>query len=176
LVTVSSERGLETFRFSVGLPLRDEWESAERARVSIEQSFAFILRDLDGSTRLSTIASELAENAIKYGDWNLPGATGSVTVWGGGGEAHVSVESPVRAESPRLRTLLQLLDAYAAHPDPGDLYREKILEAAALPAGESGLGLPRLMYECGAALHAEVRGATLRVTADVRLDSPAQPV
>jgi len=165
----------QSFSFSIDLPIRSEWANVDLLRTSVQNCFTAVFSDIDGCQALAMVTGELLENAVKYGDWHgQPGGTFRLRVWGegtrsaGGRNAHVSVESPVAADDPNVAALLGTLEWIATFPTTKDAYRAKLLQIAEAPGDliESRLGLVRIAYEGNCVLKAEVKGGTLRVTAD----------
>ena len=154
--------------FSIDVPVRSEWASAERLRASVGGCVLAMFGDVDASHALGLVTAELAENAIKYGRWSGVGETFRLRVWGGRPCAHVTVESPVDpdpAATQRLFDTIRWIDGFASAEEA---YRARLVEIAASPGVEgSRLGLVRVAYEAGCTLRAEIDGEVLRVTADV---------
>ena len=160
---------MEALDFSIDVPVRSEWASAERLRASVGGCVLAMFGDPDASHAVSLVTAELAENAIKYGRWTDATGTFRVRVWGNRPCAHVAVESPVDPDPGATRRLFDTLRWIAGFATAEEAYRARLLEIAAAPGGGDGsrLGLVRLVYEAGCTLRAEIDGDVLRVTADV---------
>ena len=154
--------------FSIDVPVRSEWASAERLRASVRGCVLAMYGDVDASHALSLVTAELAENAIKYGRWNDVAETFRLRVWGDRPRAHVTVESPVDPDPAATQRLFDTLRWIAGFATPEEAYRARLLEIAASPGvGGSRLGLVRLAYEASCTLRAEIDGEVLRVTAEI---------
>ena len=155
----------DDFRFLIDLPVQNEWSNVDLVRTSVLGCCHAIFSDTEGCQSFATVASELMENAIKYGDWNDGGVRHlKLRVWGDARTASVQVEQPVAADGESVRELLAMIDWLNSFADPEEAYRARMLEIAAAPAGETKLGLARITYEGRCRLAAEIDGGTLRVT------------
>ena len=152
------------FKYLIDLPVQNAWENVDRMRTSVLGCFTAVFRDPDGLYSLAIVASELLENAIKYGAWGGDAGRLHLKVWGNQDEAHVQVENPVVDGDESVRELLQTIDWLNGFDDPEDAYRARILEIAAGPQGATKLGLARIAYEGRCRLAAEIDGGVLRVT------------
>jgi len=159
------------FTFLIDLPVRNHWENVDLMRTSIVNYFTAIFREMEDAQAFATVAAELLENAIKYGHWSDPSETLHLRVWGNDSEARVEVENPVDATSDDTRELIRTIDWLKTFPSAEHAYRAKLLEVATSSAGTSKLGLARIAYEGGCALHAEIVGNLLRVTSVAKLAS-----
>ncbi|HVH48054.1 MAG TPA: hypothetical protein VM925_37225 [Labilithrix sp.] len=159
------------FKFLIDLPVRNHWENVDLLRTSILNCFTAIFSELDGVHAFATVAAELLENAIKYGQWRDPSAKLHLRVWGDDDAAHVEVENPVDATSEDTRELLRTIDWLKTFPSAEHAYRAKLLEAATAPTGVSRLGLARIAYEGGCELCAIIDGDVLRVTSVTKLQA-----
>jgi hypothetical protein len=157
--------GTDDFRFLIDLPVQNEWSNVDLVRTSVLGCFHAIFSDAEGCQSFATVASELMENAIKYGDWNEGGVRHlQLRVWGDGRTASVQVEQPIVADTDSVRELLATIAWLNGFADPEDAYRARMLEIAAAPVGATKLGLARIAYEGRCRLAAEIDGTTLRVT------------
>lgn len=160
------------FKFTIDLPIRNEWENVDLLRSSVQNCFTAVFRDLDGCHAIAMVTGELLENAIKYGDWSGASNVFHLKVVGQSRHAQVCVENPVRPGDAGVEDLLQTLQWMKGFSSTEEAYRARLLQiAAAPPSGDSGLsklGLVRIAYEGGCTLSAETPAAnTLRVTADI---------
>ena len=157
--------GGDDFRFLIDLPVQNEWSNVDLVRTSVLGCFHAIFADTEGCQSFATVASELMENAIKYGDWKEEGAGHlKLRVWGDARTASVQVEQPVAVDGESVRELLAMIEWLNGFADPEEAYRTRMLEIAAAPAGATKLGLARIVYEGRCRLAAELDGSTLRVT------------
>jgi hypothetical protein len=160
---VSPENGLE---FLIDLPVQSYWENIERVRTSVLNclSAVFSAPPVEDWYSFATVASELMENAIKYGHWPAPGGHLHVRLWGDGQRAHVQVSNPVAEGDSGVHELMQTLAWLDQFEDPSQAYMTRMMEIAAEPVGVTKLGLARIAYESRCKLAAEVDGGMLRVT------------
>lgn len=161
------------FSFAIDLPIAIEWSSIDIVRTAIQNCLSAVFHDIDGCRTIAMVAGELLENAVKYGDWTGPEAGFRLRVWGVGTQAHVMVENRVLANDTRVAGLLETLAWMKGFTSPEEAFRAKLVQVAETPdtrAGESGLGLVRVAYEGNCVIAAEVKDATLRVTADIPLE------
>jgi hypothetical protein len=165
------------FSFAIDLPIRNRWSNIDLLRTSIANCFSAVFQDLDGCQILAMVASELLENALKYGDWETRETTFRLRVWGSADEAHVMVENARKPDDRQAENLTATLDALKAFPTPADAYRAKLLELAqSSPEPDvSGLGLARVAYEANCVLRADVTDSTVCVTADMRVADILSP-
>jgi hypothetical protein len=162
---VRERRDADDFRFLIDLPVQNEWSNVDLVRTSVLGCFHAIFSDPSGCQSFATVASELMENAIKYGDWEPDGVRHMhLRVWGDANSASVQVEQPVAVDGASVRELLAMIEWLNGFADPEDAYRTRMLEIAAAPAGATKLGLARIAYEGRCRLAAELDGRTLRVT------------
>ena len=159
------EHGGDDFRFLIDLPVQNEWSNVDLVRTSLLGCCHAIFTDTEGCQSFATVASELMENAIKYGDWNEGGVRHMhLRVWGDAHSASVQVEQPIVAGADSVNELLAMIAWLNTFADPEDAYRARMLEIAAAPEGATKLGLARIFYEGRCRLAAEIDGTTLRVT------------
>lgn len=118
------------------------------------------------------IASELLENAVKYGHPGPdgPGVNFRMEADGAGIRIHVSN----RSRSPVDTDWLQKhIDRITASPDPAALYIERLEYLMDHPGAERAmLGLYRMVYEGGFSLNLTRNGDDITVTAVRDLDPP----
>ena len=168
------ERDDRGYDFLIDLPVRNRWDNVDRLRTSVVNCFTAIFRDPGDHDRqedwfsFATVASELMENAIKYGVWSDGEEHLHLRVWGDSHRAHVQVENPVdpsvAGASACVDELMATLRWLNDFDNPEDAYKARILEVAAAPSGTTKLGLARIAYEGRCKLNAEIDGRTLRVT------------
>lgn len=162
-----------SYSFSIDLPVRNEWRNVDLLRTSVQNCFAAVFQDMDGSNALSMVTGELLENALKYGAWD-EAVEGSgvfrLRVMGGDAKTTVTVQNPVDPTSPALETLTQTLQWIRGYDDPEEAYRARLLQIASAEEdlSESGLGLVRIVYEGNCTLDASVDGRTLTMVAELR--------
>jgi hypothetical protein len=160
-----------SFKFLIDLPVRNHWENVDLLRTSILNCFTAIFSEIDGVHAFATVAAELLENAIKYGQWGDPTSKLHLRVWGDDREARVEVENPVDPASEDARELIKTIDWLKTFPTAEAAYRARLLEVAMSESGVSKLGLARVAYEGACNLRAEIDGDVLRVTSITKLSS-----
>jgi hypothetical protein len=161
--------------FEIDLPVRRHWENVDLLRTSILNYTSCILENEDVAHSFATIAAELLENAIKYGDDDDDGRAAAVVhlrMWGDASEARVQVDSPIKSDSNAdAQEVLRTIDWLKKFPSAEEAYHARLLEVAMSESGVSKLGLARIAYEAGCDLHAEIvdDGSILRVTTITKL-------
>jgi hypothetical protein len=152
------------FKFLIDLPVRNHWENVDLLRTSLLNCFTAIFSEVDGVHSFATVAAELLENAIKYGQWTEASSRLHLRVSGDNGTARVEVENPVDPASENVKDLLATIAWLKTFPSPEEAYRARLLQVATAEAGVSRLGLARIAYEANATLVARVDENILRVT------------
>lgn len=163
----------ERYSFSLDLPVRNEWRNVDLLRTSVQNCFAAVFQDIEGSQALSMVTGELLENALKYGHWELPDATKGVfrlRVEGGADRTTVTVQNPVKPDDRELSILQETLAWIRGFKTAEEAYRARLLQIASAEEeiGSSGLGLVRIAYEGDCSLVARVEGSTLTIVAELR--------
>lgn len=163
-------------RFSLDLPVRDEWHSVESLRTLVHRCMQAACAGSEAGEALAMVTSELLENALKYGAGAAPGAI-RLLVSGGPEGVRITVQNPIRSaheggDAP-LAELLRTIAWIAGFDAPADAYRARLLEIAA--SGDDWerdggkLGLLRVAYEGNCTLSARIDGGIVSVTALMRL-------
>jgi hypothetical protein len=133
--------------------LRPRMEHVWAVRQLVEAHYRPILGDEALLERLTVTTHELVENAAKYGGDGLSSlqiqVTGSPTKY-----LRVEVRNPINHRE--VAGLKQVLDDMARAADPGTFYQERMIRAASLDDGGSGLGLARISFEAEMHLSLEV--------------------
>jgi hypothetical protein len=153
-----------SFTFLIDLPVQNEWENVDLLRTSVLNCFTAIFKNMEGCHSFATVASELMENAIKYGAWENADSHLRLRVWGDAYEAFVQVENPVEPSSDGVRELTETIAWLGGFATPEEAYRARMLEVAQSPRGVTKLGLARIVYEGRCKLSAVIDGQVLRVT------------
>jgi hypothetical protein len=169
----------QSFHFATRVGPR--WSNIDRMRTAVLHGAEAVFGPGDISEVVSTITSELMENAVKYGDWRPPDRLWlKVTVIGGGRSLQIDVECPTDEGSTHLTNLHRMLSWIDTFPTPRDAYYERVREIAESGDREtSGMGLVRMAAEGPCRLSASLLdGGMLRVSAvvdiapDALSDSP----
>jgi len=106
--------------------------------------------DRDEVYALTMAASELLENAVKYGDWNrAPDDSIALTIDVAPRSVTVEVQCPTADDVRALRKLDEQIQWIRGFQSPFEAYVErlKLVSARGHDLGESGLGLIRIAYE-----------------------------
>jgi hypothetical protein len=155
---------------SLSVVVRPEWSHAERLRTAVAALVTAAIGDGEAAPNAGMVACELAENAIKYGDWSRAAGFG-VEFLIAGAEATLEVVSPYDSSSgsfARLESVLRNVRELTAK----GAYLARLAEVAE-KSGEVGrLGLLRIAHELGAAIVASVEHGDLRVRARWLLHGP----
>lgn len=130
--------------------LPPDWNTAKGLWDELKNFFAAHGLDADESYSLAMTASELLENAIKYGDWKrAPDEPIELLAEVGGRVASVEVQGPVADDPHALKKLDEQIQWMRGFQSPFEAYvaRLKQLSGQGFRDGESGLGLIRIVYE-----------------------------
>lgn len=127
-----------------------DWDAA--AALWNDCSEFFTARGLspDEVYALTMAASELLENAVKYGDWErAPKDTISLSIEVAPRSVTVEVGCPTADDARALRRLDEQIQWIRGFQSPFEAYVErlKLVSARGHDLGESGLGLIRIAYE-----------------------------
>lgn len=146
---------------SLSLSIGLLWANAERARVAVAASVLAAFDDEELSAAVGMTASELTENAIKYGEWGLVAAHAvELRVESSSSAVIVEVKSPVAEGSPQLEGLLSVIAWIQSASTPGEAYAERVLAIASTtsPPMSTGsqMGLVRIACEARADLDARI--------------------
>lgn len=150
------------------LAMPNVWPEVREVRQRIDRELAPLPDDLRRATQM--VASELLENAIKYGAPvpDCPEIRFLLRV--DADRIQLAVSNGIR--SPReLKRLGEGLEALAEADDPETLYRKRLERLLTAPGGRSQLGLVRICFEGGFTLGSSLSGDILTVTASRALES-----
>jgi hypothetical protein len=161
---------MSSTRFTIDVPIRGDWSNIDLLTTSVRACFAAMMMDVEGCQTVAIVASELLENAVKYGDWSGSDRTFRFHVSGEGGRASISVENPVSDPERALGEIEETLRWIATFPSAASAFQARLVEVASAPAGGSSrLGLARIAHQAKCTLRAERVGHAVRVVADVSL-------
>ena len=140
----------------IRLSVPPEWPKADSVAVLAKTAAAAAFDQRDLSEYVGIVASELMENAIKYGDWSGPDSN-SVTfsLLSDSAELEIEVSCPCDRTSPhyeRLSASLRLIEKANAR----DSYLERLAQIAEDENERGGLGLLRLAHEANCRLSARL--------------------
>jgi anti-sigma regulatory factor (Ser/Thr protein kinase) len=144
--------------FHFAMRVGPKWSNVERMRTAVLHSAEAVFGPGDASEVVSTVTSELMENAVKYGDWSPPDRIWlRVAVVGGLRSLRINVECPIDESSPHLANLTRMLAWIDGFPDPRDAYRTRIQEIVESgEPGAGGMGLVRIAGEGPCKLSARI--------------------
>jgi hypothetical protein len=148
--------------FSFKTRVTNAWANIELLRQAVIASARAVFDD-DTSVSIGTVASELMENAVKYGVW--AGATVQtmrVAVRGREKVIEVEVEAPSSEEAAAsLERHLAWMRSFASAEQA---YQARIVELATAPADKrSSMGLVRIAVEGPCSIEAELTADKLLV-------------
>lgn len=149
------------------LKLPYEWSQARSVRTRVQEALAD-LADGVGLDGVLIVASELVENALKYGTQlaQLPEIRFHLKL--DGALLRIEVTQGVRSQEA-LQALQDCLSSLDAHASPQELYFTR-LEAIASGIANGGLGLYRVAAEGGFRLAHHLERNVLTVIAERRLE------
>ncbi len=136
---------------TLNLCIPPRWEEVELVRGRVMDFLTRQGHPEETVQSLGMVASELCENAVKYGFYPTGGfGRIEVTLDVYPHEILVIVTCPLPSgDNKHLQRFRQTLDWLQEHGDPREAYIQKMLEVADRDphSKESGLGLPRIVYE-----------------------------
>lgn len=152
-----------TVRLEITVP--PVWERIEHVRSAVAACVSLVCPDADRREALAMAATELSENAIKYGH----GEHNVVTVTLRSEEGGLSVDvSNVVADSSAYGRVHERIRWIESFPSAEDAFRAA-LQQVTVPGdgddGHSGLGLARIAFEAESTLTVEFDGSVLTVRA-----------
>jgi hypothetical protein len=147
---------IEASSFCVELSVSPDWASLERLHHAVMSALSAALAEPDLCLTVGMVASELVENAVKYGAWSTPCAA-SLEVRRrsavGGDVIEVEVSSP--ASRRDLEAVTRCIDWIQAFPSTRDAFTARLRSLAGDDAWQGGgLGLLRVAHEGGCELDA----------------------
>lgn len=150
----------------LALPLRTMWSEVQAVRDRIQ----VLLADLPEDVREAAVmtASELVENAIKYGESVPEAPSATVSLHHDAERIEIVVQNGVASEET-VRELRTHIDRLATAPDRGALYVERLRELMTSTGGGTKLGLYRIGCEGLFDLRCDYRERVVTVSATRRL-------
>ncbi len=134
--------------FRLELPIEPQWQNVDLLRLAILNCLHAVFGDPELSESVGIVASELLENAIKYGEWSHgPQRFLLLSARGMGTDVVVDVASPVRAGSPHLANVEATIGWIQKFPTAREAYVARMRMIAEQPDGGSRMGLVRIAYE-----------------------------
>ncbi len=136
---------------SLNLTVRPEWDQIARVRERCNSFFKSFHFKEDLRDALCMVASELLENAVKYGDFQNPDQNIEISIEVDDDKVTLEVKSPLdfSGEEENMRRLDSFVQWIRGYQSPFQAYLERLRLVAAQPldSDESGLGLVRIAYE-----------------------------
>ena len=173
-------------RFSIDLPVRNEWRNIERLRTLVQRCSQAACASGELGETLAMVTGELLENALKYGAGARVDAI-RLLVSGDLEDVRITVKNPIQllpgasaadaapaaVDDAPLAELLRTIAWIESFDTPADAYRARLLEIASCgddwERASGKLGLLRVAYEGSCALSARIDAGILSVTARMRL-------
>jgi len=143
----------------VELCFAPRWTYISCVRKFLASFFLIGLSDKEQAEQISTAASELLENAVKYSSED--DSYTRVEISRGRNEVHLVVENPA---DPEQINVLRREFALVTAGEPEAVYLKR-MEEAARAGTQSRLGLIRILYEAGASLRLEVHEREVKMHA-----------
>ena len=154
------------------LTVKPKWHEIEKARNKTTKFLTSLGLTTDSVHALTMVTSELIENGIKYGNFQLPVDSVAVDIHQNENIITFEVINPVNpgdeSACNHLKKLDKTIQWIRGYQDPFEAYVEKLKEVSRRPLNdeESGLGLVRIAYEGKAILDFFVgEGGSLNVSA-----------
>jgi hypothetical protein len=142
------------------------WDFVRGVRAAVESALGDRDRDLRHAVGMA--ASELIENAIKYGTPVQMCPSASFSMGLGGGIATIEVTNGV-GDPARAAMVREIIDRIMASSDREQLYLQRLEELMRDRGSRSRLGLYRIGYEAGFDLRCRFEQSVLTITATRRL-------
>lgn len=136
-----------------------DWSRIDLVREAVERSIHAVYSDLDLKDAMAMVSAELLENAFKYGKPDQGDV--HISVRSQDGRLLVSVTNAVDAGSPHALKLAERVAWVNDFGDPLAAYEAAMARAFTDESEQSGLGLARITYEGGCALHLDTSRAGL---------------
>src|SRR5262245_9969403 len=147
----------------LNMPLRTMWSEVQKVRERVQALLAHLPEDVRAATVMT--ASELIENAIKYGE-SVPAAPeATVLLNHEGGCIEIVVRNGVAAEET-VRELKARVERVAAAEDRSALYAERLRQLMTSGGSDgSKLGIYRIGCEGGFTLRCDFTDRVVTMTA-----------
>ncbi len=140
---------------SITISTKAEWNELDEVRERAEAFFTEQKVKVDDVHAMVMVTCELAENAVKYGQFDGERSQLEVTLTADQAGLTTEVRSPLAAGGERhLERSDEMIQWIRGFQDPHQAYLERLREVSsqALEHHESGLGLVRVAYEGQATL------------------------
>ena len=157
------------------LSLPPQWERVSSVRDTVVSAAHAVGISEDRAYNIGLVASELVENAIKYGTFATDDAV-QVVVRVVNGLTRIVVTNPMDPSSEHAQRLRGALASVNGASSARDAYLSRMSELLEEPAvsgvrttSESGLGILRVAHEGGCSIHVRFpNGTAVEVTAALR--------
>jgi hypothetical protein len=151
---------------SFDLNTPDAWQYVQSARTRVREALADHPQERRDAAVM--VASELVENAIKYGEGVPKASCATLKLEVTDSAICLEVSNGVRAIAA-VREIESHINQIACAMDPGDLYVVRVLELLTNPDSKGKLGLCRIRHEGRFELHFRYEDEVLTVTATRRI-------
>ena len=140
--------------------LSPDWETAKNEWGPLKAFFVECGLDANEAYAMAMTASELMENAIKYGTWTKADDVITLAIEVSPRAVVVEVENPAIDDPATVRRLDDRIQWMRGFQSPFQAYVERLKQVSSqnYEEGESGLGLCRIAYEARCLLDFYVTG------------------
>ena len=153
------------------LAIPPDWGRIDQVREAVSHCVTAVYANRDLRDALAMVASELLENAFKYGK---SGPDVKITVREHAGRVVVTVTNEVDADTPHTEALEQRVAWVKNFGDPQQAYQAALERAYTDESDASGLGLARISYEGGCNLDCDTSTAgKVTVRAECSVSRPS---
>jgi hypothetical protein len=153
---------------TLALVVRPEWGNAAALRSAVAAIVKATVGDAEAATNAGMVACELAENAIKYGNWSQGGGFAFRLVLEAR-EASIDVASPYDPKAGSFERLQGIL-CTVRERSAKQAYLQRLSEVAEKTGEVGQLGLLRIAHELSARIDAYIENNTLSVKAAWQFD------
>lgn len=154
------------------IAIRPRWRNVELVRTGVLACVAAIAEGTETET-IGVVASELVENAIRYGGWeDEERACLRLRIVSDGDSIEVAVSNPAGPNPEHFAALEKTLDWIRSFPAPGDAYLARMRTILQEDAEGSHMGLLRIVREgpCTVTAEKSADSKYVLVRAMMRLD------
>jgi len=153
------------------LAIPPEWGRIDQVREAVSHCVNAVYANRDLRDALAMVASELLENAFKYGK---QGPDVNITVREDAGRVVVTVTNAVDEGTPHAEALEERVAWVKHFGDPERAYQAALERAYTDESDASGLGLARISYEGGCLLDCDTSTAGMvTVRAECSVSRPS---
>ena len=154
---------------SLSLEIPPDWGRLDGVRHEVIEFLSDLGLDRDAQETSGMVASELLENAIKYGGWTAPEDRAYLDVSAGHGEVVIAAVCPLGRDPEHLVRLQDTLAFLAEYDGPFEAYVARMEQIASGETSRDGLGLLRVACEGESSLDYSLDDEQLTIEARHRL-------